>query len=257
MSGASIRNPFVLAAALSVLAVPLRAAKSERSSAGTIVVLPGDERLDGKRLVPHRATWRVTVHGTDGSSRVQGLWTDVWVRSEEDGRPVVILRSLSVDTLGHVLADDETVFDATSFRPLRSTQSAPPSGGRVSYRYEGDSVSGTLRQSATAAPRQFEVEFDEPVWEPLAPMLLLFPFEELAPGTVLRYPIWNQGPGDDVTWRSFRIGSAKTVRAPDGSEIVAWSHTTMDAAAEVVYRALRTPEPPYWWWLRSERPGVT
>lgn len=257
---APLRKLVMAALALSVPALPLQARTAGESpqGSGTLTVLPGDDRLDGSRLVPHRATWRVTIENADGSSTVQGLWTDTWVRSEEDGRPVMEFRTLFVDTLGQVLVDFETVFDATSYRALRSTQHMPPSGTHVSYRFDGNAVSGTLQRSAGDEPRQFEVVFDEPVWEPLAPMLALFPFESLEPGTVLRYPVWNQGPGDDVTWRTFRMGSTRTLQAPDGSEIDAWSHTmTMDAAPGVVFRVLRRPEPPYWWWLRSERPGLT
>ena len=257
---AAIPGLVIAALALSVPAPPLQARTAGDSSqeSGTMIVLPGDARLDVERLVPHRATWQVTIHKVDGSSTVQGLWTDTWVRSEEDGRPVMVFRTLFLDTLGKVLVDNETVFDATSFRALRSRQHLPPSGALVSYRFEGDTASGTLRRSASDEPRQFEVVFDEPAWEPLAPMLELFPSESLEPGTVLRYPVWNQGPGDDVTWRTFRMGSTQTLQAPDGSEIDAWSHTmTMDAAPGVVFRVLRRPEPPYWWWLRVERPGLT
>jgi hypothetical protein len=258
----SIPEVVVAALALSVLALPLRAQKPAEASqeSGTIVVLPGDARLDASRLVPHRATWRVTIHDADGSITVQGLWTDTWVRSEEDGRPVMAFRTLFVDTLGKVLVDNETVFDATSFRALRSTQRLPPSGTRLSYRFDGDTVSGTLRQSASAESRQFEMAFDEPVWEPLTPVPWLFPFERLEPGTVIRYPIWDQtGPGDDVAWRTFRVGSIRSVRAPDGSPAEALSHTmTTDTAPGVVFRVLRMLEPPYLgWWLRVERPGLT
>lgn len=257
---ASIRKLVMAVLALSVPALPLQARTAEDSpqGSGTLIVRPGDDRLDVSRLVPHRATWRVTIENADGSSTVQGLWTDTWVRSEEDGRPVMEFRTLFVDTTGKVLVDFQTVFDATSFRALRSTQHLPPSGTLVSYRFDGDAVSGTQQRSASDEPRHFEVAFDEPVWEPLAPMLVLFPFESLEPGTVLRYPIWNQGPGDDVTWRTFRMGSTQTVQAPDGSAIEAWSHTmTMDAAPGVVFHVLRRPEPPYGWWLRAERPGLT
>jgi hypothetical protein len=249
------------ALALSVLALPLQARPAGESSqgSGTVTVLPGDARLDGNRLVPHRATWRVTIHDADGSSTVQGLWTDTWVRSEEGGRPVIEFRTLFVDTLGNVLVDNETVFDATSFRALRSTLNLPPSGSRISYRFDGDTVSGTL-QSASAEPRSFKVVFDEPVWEPLTPVRWLLPFESMEPGTVIRYPIWDQtGSGDDVTWRTYRIGSIRSVRAPDGSAAEALSHTITTATAPgVVSRVLRMLEPPYvGWWLRVERPGLT
>ena len=259
---ASIHEVTVAALALSVLALHLRARSAVESSqqSGTIIVLPGDARLDAGRLVPHRATWRVTIHDADGRITVQGLWTDTWVRSEEDGRPVVAFRTLFVDALGKVLMDYETVFDATSFQALRSTQHLPPSGSRVSYRFDGHTVSGTLQQSASTEPRQFEVTFDEPAWEPLTPVLWLLPFERLVPGTVVRYPIWNQtGPGDDVTWRTVRMGSIRPVRAPDGSAAEASSHTmTTDTEPGVVFRVLRMPEPPYLgWWLRVERPGLT
>lgn len=259
---ASTRKLVMAALALSLLALPLQGRSAEGSSqgSGTVTLLPGDARLDVERVVPHRATWRVTAHDEDGGSTFQGVWTDTWVRSREDGRPVMVFRTLFVDTAGEVLVDNETVFDATTFEALRSTQNRPPSGTRVSYRFDGDTVSGTLRQSVDAEPREFEVVFDEPVWEPLTPVRWLIPFAGLEPGTVVRYPIWDQtGSGGDVTWRTVRIGPMRSVRAPDGSAAEALSHTiTTDAAPDVVFRVLRMLEPPYVGWrLRVERPGLT
>lgn len=246
---------------LAMLVLPLgaRAAPAQTSAQDTVVVPPGDARLAPERLVPHRATWRVTVVDEDGSSTVQGLWTDVWARSEEEGRPVVVFRQLFVDTLGAVLVDNETWFDASSFRALRSTQRLPPSGGRVSYTFQGDTASGTLSPSADAEPSRFTVVFDDPFWDPLAPVPTLLPLEGFEPGTVIRYPIWNQaGSGGDVTWRTVRVDSMAPLEAPDGTTVDTWHLTwTTDATPGAVLRNLRRPEPPYGWWLRVERPGLT
>ncbi|MFW6080008.1 MAG: hypothetical protein ACODAE_10325, partial [Gemmatimonadota bacterium] len=113
---------------------------------------------------------------------------------------------------------------------------------------------------AGAEPRPFSVAFDEPVWDPLAPVHGLVPIERLRPGLVVRYPIWNQtgGPGDDVTWRTERVDSVGRARAADGSTATAWYITRTTASApNVGFRYLFSPEPPYAWWLRVERPGLT
>lgn len=259
---AFVRTLAIVGLAFGVPVLPLCAQADGEASRGprTVEVLPGDPRLDVNRLVPHRATWRVTIHDAEGGSTVQGLWTDTWVRSEEDGRPVAIFRTLFVDTLGKVLVDNETVFDAATFRALRSAQHLPPSGTLVTYRYHGDTVAGTLRRAAGEESRQFEVAFDEPVWEPLTPVRWLLPFDGLAPGTVVRYPIWDQTPsGDAVTWRTIRIGSIRSLRATDGSTVETLSHTmTTDAEPGVLFCVLRMVGPPYLgWWLRVERPGLT
>ncbi len=247
------------ALAATVLSVPVeaRASGDDADRGDTTTVLPGDERLEADRLVPHRATWRVTVHDAGGGSIVQGLWTDVWARSQEEGRPVVVFRQLYVDTTGAILVDNETVFEAESFRALRSSQHLPPTGGRVSYRYEGDTASGTLRRGTTAEPRDFEVVFDQPVWDPLAPVNLLLPLERQEPGTVVRFPIWNQiGSGDDVTWTLMRVDSAGPAELADGSTVEAM-HLTMRtlAAPNTLMRLRQTADRV--WWLRVERPALT
>lgn len=230
-----------------------------QAAGDTITVLPGDTLVDPGRLVPHRVTWRVTRRNPEGGSTVQGLWTDTWVRSTEDGRPVVIFRQLFADTAGVVLVDNETVFDSASFRGIRSTQRLPPNGSWVTYRYAGDTASGTLRPSAAAEEREFRVVFDEPVWEPLLPVPVLVPLERWKPGTVLRYPVWNQvGPGGDVTWREMRVDSVGQVTVAGGRTIEAWHRTAITAATpNTVFRLWQTPEPPYHWWFVVERPSLT
>ena len=182
-----------------------------QTTGDTISVLPVDTLLDPERLVPHRVTWQVTRREPDGGSTVQGLWTDTWVRSTDDVRPVFVFRQLFVDTTGAVLVDNETVFAAT-FRAIRSTQRLPPNGSQVTYRYAGDTVSGMWQASADTEPRTFQVIFTEPVWEPLAPVSVLLPLERLESAAVIRHPVWNQtGPGSDVTWSVTRIDSVGTV----------------------------------------------
>lgn len=258
-----MRLPFAAALAITVLTVPVQAQtlKDRAAPGDTTTVLPGDARLDVDRLVPHRTTWRVTVLDSAGGATVQGLWTDIWARSQEEGRPVVVFRQLYVDTTGSILVDNETVFDAASARALRSSQHLPPSGGGVSYRYEGDSVSGTLRRSASAEPRDFRVVFDRPVWEPLAPVIQAFPYDRLAVGTVIRYPIWNQTASadeDDVTWSVVQVDSVGSMALPSGSSMKVWYLTLRTVSVPNVVMHLRmTPEPPWAWWLRVERPGLT
>lgn len=247
-----MRVRFATVLAMTVHTIPVHA------QADTTTVLPGDARLDPERVAPHRATWRVTVHDSAGGATVQGLWTDIWARSREGGRPIVIFRQLYVDTTGAILVDNETVFDAATFRALRSSQHVPPSGGRVSYRYEGDSATGTLWPSAGAGPRDFRVVFDQPVWEPLAPVLGLFPLERCPPGAVIRYPVWNQtGSGNDVTWTAVRVDSIENAARLNNPTIEACHFTLRTAATpNVVMRLWRTPEPPWGLWLRVERPGL-
>lgn len=227
--------------------------------ADTVTVLPGDPRLEAERLVPRRVTWRVTVENPDGSSTVQGLWTDTWVRTREEGRDVMIFRTLFADTTGAILVDNETAFDAESFRGLRLRQRIEPAGTRVSYEYRGDTVSGTLLPSAGAEQLDFEVVFEEPVWEPLAPVLLLVPLERLEPGTVVRFPVWDQRPGDnDVTWNFARVDSVGEGRLPDGSGIDGIHVTlTFAAAPGAVWRLWMGTGPVFARWFRVERPSLT
>jgi hypothetical protein len=258
---------FATTLAMTVLALPVRAQTVRHGAAlrDTTTVLPGDGRLEAERVVPHRATWRVTVVDSAGGATVQGLWTDIWARTEDEGRPVVVFRQLYADTTGTILVDNETVFDATSFRTFRSTQQVPAGSGRgsyrVSYRYEGDSVSGRLQRPAGAEPRDFTVVFHRPVWEPLAPVALLFPLDRLAAGGALRYPIWNQvasGGQDDVTWYVVHVDSVGSAALPDGSTGKVWYLTQTTAALpNVVMRIRHIPAPPYGLWLRVERPGLT
>jgi len=259
--GARMRFRITAAAAMTVLTASAHPQGTREGATpdDTTNVLPGDERLDAHRLLPHRVTWRVTVHDSAGGSIVQGLWTDIWARSEEDGKPVAVFRQLYVDTTGAILVDNETVFDAGSFRALRSSQSLPPAGSRVAYRYEEESVTGTLHPAAGAEARDFQIFFDQPVWEPLAPLLVVFPLERVSRGAVIRYPIWNQTTsGDDVTWNVARVDSVGSTRSEAGRTVKTW-HLTMRTAAlpNVVIYLRRTPEPPFTWWLRVERPGLT
>ena len=225
----------------------------------TTSVFPGDTVVDPERLVPHRITWRVTRRDPDGGSTVQGLWTDTWVRSTDGGQPVFVFRQLFVDTVGAVLQDNETVFEAATFRAVRSTQHLPPSGARVAYRYAGDTASGTLHPSAGAEARTFQVVFTEPVWDPLLPVSMLLPLERVESGAVLRYPIWNQaGPGADVTWRVARVDSVGTVVQGDERTTAVWHLTvTVAAAPNTVTRVRQIPGPPYFPWFVVERPGQT
>jgi hypothetical protein len=71
---------------------------------------------------------------------------------------------------------------------VRSSQDLPPSGARVSYRYAGDTVSGSLRRSAGSKEEDFKVVFHEPVWEPLAPVSVAVPLERLGSGAVICAP---------------------------------------------------------------------
>lgn len=241
---------------LMFVAVPVPATSAP--SAGQVTTVhPGDTLVNPERLLPHRATWRVTQHDPDGGSTVQGLWTDTWVRAREDGRFIVVFRQLFVDTSGAVLVDNETVFDAATFRGIRSTQHLPPTGARVTYRYVGDTVSGTLRRSSAAEAVELQVVFQEPVWEPLAPVSVLLPLERLGSGAVIRYPVWNQvGPGSDVTWSEMRVDSAGHPVAPAGRMVEVWHLTaTLAAAPNTVTQLLQSPGPPYYWWFAITRPG--
>lgn len=225
----------------------------------SITVLPGDTLLDPERLVPHRVTWRVTVADSNGGSTVQGLWTDTWVRSTDAGQPVFVFHQLFADTTGAVLYSAETVFDATTFRAIRSTQEVPP-GFRVTYRSAGDTVSGTVRSSAAAAPREFQVVFSAPVWDPLAPVTLLLPLERLEPGTLVRYPVWDQRPGvaDDVTWSEMRVDSLGTIEIAEGRTAKVWhvTFTPLTSVPSTVFRLSRAPTPPYAPWFVVERPTL-
>lgn len=223
----------------------------------TIVVRPGDELVDLRRIVPHRATWRVTRLDPDGSGTVQGLWTETWARSSMDGRSAFFFRQLFVDTAGALLWSSETVFDAERLGTIHSTQHVP-GGAHVTYRHSGDTVSGTLRPSPNAEPRDFEIVFDEPVWEPLVPVPALVPLERLEVGGVLRYPIWNQtGAGDDVTWNEARLDSLGTTITADGRIIDAWYLTgRLAGPGSPVIRSRQTAEPPFHPWFVVERPSL-
>ena len=238
-------------------AAPVRVAMPQ-AAGDSIAVRPGDSLVQTTRLVPHRATWRVTRRDPDGGSTVQGHWTDTWARSVEGGRPVFVFRQMFVDTLGVIQADNETVLDATTFRAIRSTQQAPPIGGRVDYSYSGDTASGTLRASATTEPRAFRVVLDEPAWDPIVALTIVVPLERLASGTVVRYPIWNQaGSGGEVTWRHVRLDSMATLA--EGGRGAGEMHvtTTVVATPAMIVRLRQTPEPPYFPWFVIERPALT
>lgn len=228
-----------------------------QSSRDTIVVLPGDALVDPARIVPHRATWRVTRLDPDGSGTVQGLWTETWARSSEDDRPAFFFRQLFVDTAGAVLWHSETVFDAERLGVIHSTQHVP-GGAHVTYRYSGDTVSGALRPSPNAEARDFEIVFDEPAWEPLVPVPALVPLERLEVGGVLRYPIWNQaGQGDDVTWNEARLDSVGTTVTADGRTVDAWYLTgRLAGPGSPVIRSRQTAEPPFHPWFVVERPSL-
>lgn len=241
------------------LALPGPVAMAQ-AAVDSITVPPGHSLLDPERLVPHQATWRVTRRDPDGGSAVQGLWTDTWVRSTDAGRQVVIFRQLFVDTAGTVQWDAETVFDAATLAGIRSVQRIPTSGFGVTYRYTGDTASGTLRSSGSSEPRAFQVVFDEPVWEPLAPVPVLLPLERLEHGAVVRYPIWDQrtGVADDVTWREMRVDSLGSVEVAQGRSMRVW-YVTLSTANQpnTTFRLRRTPDPPYYAWFVVERPTLT
>lgn len=230
-----------------------------QTSGDSLTVLPGDTLVDLDRLLPHRATWRVTRHDPDGGRPVQGLWTDTWVRSTDGGRPVFVYRQLFVDTVGAVIYESETVFEAGTFRGIRSRQHLPPSGAGVTYSYAGDTASGTLRRLTASEPREFRVVFDEPVWEPLLPVSVLVPLERLESGAVLRFPIWNQtASDDDVTWREVRVDSVGTAVVADGRTLeVRYLTVVVAAAPNTITRLRQTPDAPYYWWFVVERPTLT
>ena len=242
----------IAATALACLAAPICVA-STQGAPDSAVVVPGDPRLDARRLIPHRATWRVDVHDSSGGTTIQGFWTDTWARSVESGQPVVVFRQLFVDTIGTILVDNETVYDAATLRGIRATQNAPPTGGQVTYRYAGDTVSGMLRSAAGAESRSFRVVLREPAWDPLLAMTILFPLERLPAGNSIRYPFWNQGPGDDVAWRHVRVDSTSSAA---GAREAALLHVTVTAPASKV-RLHQSPMPPYFPWFIIERPGLT
>jgi len=232
-------------------------AQESAATRDTVVLVPGGPSLDPARLVPHRATWRVTRHEPDGGTTNLGLWTDTWTRSTEQERPIVLFQQLFVDTAGAVQWLADVAYDAATFRALHARQQFPP-GGEVTYRYSGDTASGTLRVSATADPRDFRVVFEEPVWEPLMPASILWPYENAGRGTVIREPIWNQAVGAvrDVTRRHIRVDSVGTVVA-SGRALAAWHLTvTVEARPNTVTRLWQTPAPPYFWWFIVEQPGL-
>ncbi len=241
------------------LAMPVGVATAQ-TAGDSITVLPGDTLLEPSRLVPHRATWRVTQRDPDGGNTVQGLWTDTWARSTDAGRAVIVFHQLFVDTTGTVQYQAETVFDARTLSATRSRQETPPNGFRVRYRYEGDTASGTVRSSGSSEPREFRVVFEEPVWDPLAPVTLLLPLERFEPGAVVRYPVWDQRPGvaNDVTWSEMRVDSLGTVEVAQGRSVEVWhvTYRPMASVPSTVFRLSRALQPPYAPWFVVERPTL-
>ena len=238
--------------ALACLAAPMDVA-SAQGARDSAVVVPGDPRLDVRRLVPHRATWRVDVHDSTGGTTMQGFWTDTWTRSVESGQAVIVFRQLFVDTTGTILVDNETVYDAATLRGIRATQEAPM-GARATYNYAGDTVSGTLRLSTGTEARSFRVVFREPAWDPQLAVSILFPLERLPEGGGIRYPFWNQGPGDDVAWRHVRVDSTSSAAGGVGrSDVLMYVTVT---ALNVNVRLRQSPTPPYFPWFVIERPGL-
>ncbi|MEX0691693.1 MAG: hypothetical protein WD043_07615 [Gemmatimonadales bacterium] len=225
---------------------------SAQGAHDSAVVVPGDPRLDARRLVPHRATWRVDVHDSTGGTTMQGFWTDTWTRSVESGQPVIVFHQLFVDTTGTILMDNETVYDAATLGGIRATQTAPLMGARATYRYAGDTVSGTLRPSTGTEARSFRVVFREPAWDPQLAVSILFPLERLPEGGGIRYPFWNQGPGGDVAWRHVRVDSTSSAAGARGAALM---HVTV-TALNVRVRLRQSPTPPYFPWFVIERPGL-
>lgn len=219
----------------------------------TVLVRPGDPRVDAGKLVPHRATWQVRQLPADGVPGVTGFRTDMYVRTTEDGRPVTLFRQFRVDSAGVLTLDNEAVFARASFRPIRLRERLPASGVWAEARYADGSVSGRVKPDAEAAPREFHTDLPQPVWDPLNALLFFVDWQQ---GDVIRYPIWNRAGEGVVTVREVRVEAPDELVLPDGETVQTWRAVVSNRGGPGWTMWVR-PEPPYVWRLAVERPTGT
>lgn len=219
----------------------------------TVVVRPGDPRVEAERLVPHRATWQVRQLPADGEPTVTGFRTEMYAWSTEDGRPVTLLRQFQVDTVGVLTLDIEAVFERSSFRPIRIRERLPASGVWAESRYADGSVSGRLKPDAETAAREFHTDLPEPVWDPFNALLFFMDWQE---GDVIRYPIWNRAGEGAVTIREIRVEAPEELALPDGETVRTWRAVVSNRGGPGWTMWVR-PEPPYFWRLKIERASGT
>ncbi len=140
------------------------------SSPRPTLLLPGDRRVEGRRVRPYTNRWKITYRtptgaAADGGPGRAGMWYDTLAIVRRDARRELLRRQTLLNPAGEVLEVIDNYVDPVTLAPILSETRSK--GGGISRRsFAGARVSGFDLDSATATSRStIDTTLAEPVFD--------------------------------------------------------------------------------------------
>ena len=147
-----------LAAAL-IAVVPVTSSAAEKPE----MVHVGDATVSGAHLQPYDNAWIYSATLADGTVRVQGIWTDHFVRYPVNGKSMW-RRLQGMTYVTHLMSSVSDVFDPDSCAPI-SNEQHHPDGSILKRTFDGAHVVSERIDKPGADSRKNSFDLPQPVFD--------------------------------------------------------------------------------------------
>ncbi len=190
----------------------------------TLVILPGNEKINGSFIENYTNKWEVTFTTADGKKSFFRIWTD-YMQMMELKEKVYLHRVQDIYDPNGNLLDTWTNFTEKKTLIPSTAATNTPKGNFTFFKFEGNKITGNkfTPKDSTKTDVKETLSINVFDWSLYGILLVGLPFEK---GLIAKLPIYDDNSETKFSWLIAEIQEKETVPADKNTTRETWKLKT-------------------------------